>query len=311
MKIVSVMVPTYNEEGNVLPLYNAIINEFKNQLPEYDYEILFIDNCSKDSTRDKLMSICNNDKKVKAIFNARNFGQNNSPFYGLLNTSGDCAICICADFQEPVEMIHRFVQEWEKGYKIVCGIKTSSKENHFMYSIRSLYYKLIKKFSDIDQIEHFTGFGLYDRCFINVLKSLDEPMPFLRGLVAELGFKRTEITFEQQLRKYGRSHNNFYTLYDNAMISITSYTKFGLRLAVFVGTITGLLSLCIGIIYLILKLMYWNRFQAGLAPILIGMLFLGAMQLFFIGFIGEYILSINQRSMKRPLVIEEKRVNFN
>lgn len=201
MIIISILVPTYNEEENIIPLYNAICKEFSKELPDYDYEILFIDNCSLDSTREKLLSLCANDKKIKAIFNARNFGQNNSPFYGLLQTSGDCTICMSADFQDPVEMIHQFVREWENGYKIVCGIKTSSKENKLMYLMRSIYYKLIKKFSDVDQIEHFTGFGLYDKEFVNVLRKLDEPSPLMRGLVAELGYKRKNIEYAQALRQ--------------------------------------------------------------------------------------------------------------
>ena len=310
MKTVSILIPTYNEEDNVLPLYDAIRSEFSSFLSDYDYEIVFIDNCSQDTTRDKLEQICSQDKKVKAIFNARNFGQLNSPFYGLQQTNGDCTILICADFQDPIEMIHKFVEEWEDGYKIVIGIKTTSNESSFMYWLRSIYYKLVKKFSDIDQIEHFTGFGLYDKSFIDILRSLDDPTPFLRGIVAEFGYKRKDIPYEQKKRKAGKSHNNFYSLYDLAMLSITSYTKIGLRLAVFSGVLIGLISTLIGLIYLVLKLMYWERFPAGTAPMLIGMMFLGAVQLFFIGFIGEYILTINQRIMKRPLVIEEKRINF-
>jgi len=310
MKTISILIPTYNEEDNVLPLYEAICCEFSSFLPDYDYEIVFIDNCSQDTTRDKLELICSLDKKVKAIFNTRNFGQMNSPFYGLQQTTGDCTILMCADFQDPVEMIHKFVEAWEIGHKIVIGVKTTSKENSFMYWLRSIYYKLVKKFSDIDQIEHFTGFGLYDKSFIDILRNLDDPTPFLRGIVAEFGYKRKDIPYEQKKRKAGKSHNNFYSLYDLAMLSITSYTKIGLRLAVFSGVFVGLISTLIGLIYLVLKLMYWERFPAGTAPMLIGMMFLGAVQLFFIGFIGEYILTINQRIMKRPLVIEEKRINF-
>ena len=310
MKTISVLIPTYNEEDNVVPMCDAVREEFAKNLPHYDYEIIFIDNCSKDKTRERLELLCAGDEKVKAIFNARNFGQSRSPYYGLMQTAGDCAVRLCADFQEPVEMIHRFVEEWEKGYKIVVGIKTSSKESKVMYALRSIYYKLVKKFSDVEQIEHFTGFGLYDRAFIEVLKKLDDPAPFLRGIVAELGWKRKDIEYVQQLRKSGKSKNNLYTLYDYAMLSVTSYTKIGIRLAVFLGAIAGFFSVVIGVLYLILKLLYWDKFPAGTAPMLIGMMFLGAVQLFFIGMIGEYILTINARLMKRPLVIEEKRINF-
>ena len=214
------------------------------------------------------------------------------------------------DFQDPIELIPRYLEEWEKGYKIVIGIKTSSKENKLVYGLRTLYYKIIKKFSDVEQIEHFTGSGLYDKEFVQVLRDLKDPTPFLRGIVAELGYKRKEIPYEQPKRRAGKTHNNFFTLYDAAMLSITSYTKVGLRACTFLGMICGIISALIGLIYLILKLLFWNRFAAGMAPILIGMFFLGSLQLFFIGFIGEYISSINRRVMNRPLVVEEERINF-
>ncbi len=309
MKKISVLVPTYNEEENVEPLSDAIISEFK-KLPQYDYEIVFIDNDSTDSTRERLRRLCAGNKKIKAIFNAKNFGQNNSPYYGLTQTTGDCTVVMCADFQDPVEMIPKFIEEWEKGYKIVSAIKTTSKENKIMRFLRTCYYKMIKRFSDVEQIEHFTGFGLYDRSFINILKGLNDPTPFLRGIVAELGYKRKDIPYEQQLRKAGKSKNNFFSLYDVAMLSFTSYTKIGLRLATFTGIFIAGASFIIALVYLILKLIHWDTFNAGMAPMLIGMFFLGAVQLIFLGLIGEYILSINKRVMNRPLVIEEERINF-
>ena len=274
------------------------------------YEILFIDNDSKDNTRNVIRQLCKEDKDIKAIFNAKNFGQFNSPYYAMLQTTGDATMLMAADFQDPVEMIPKYVKAWEDGYKIAIGIKKASKENSIMYGLRSMYYKLIKKLSDVEQIEHFTGFGLYDREFIEVLRKLDDPTPFLRGIVAELGFKRIEIPYEQPKRRAGITSNNFYKLYDAAMLSITSYTKFGLRLATFLGGISCIVSVILGTVYLVLKLMYWDRFPAGMAPILIGMLFLGSVQIFFIGMIGEYVLTINHRVMKRPLVIEEERINL-
>lgn len=310
MKRVSILIPCYNEEENVGPMSEAIVNLFENELTQYDYELVFIDNDSKDNTRQLLREICDKNKKIKAIFNAKNFGQFNSPYYGMLQTTGDCTIAMVCDFQDPIELIPQYLQEWENGYKIVIGIKNSSKENFIMYRLRSLYYRFVKKFSDVEQIEHFTGSGLYDKEFVKVLQKLKDPKPFMRGIVAELGFKRKEISYEQPKRRAGKSHNNFFTLYDAAMLSITSYTKVGLRLCTFLGILTGVMSFLIGIVYLILKLVYWDRFQAGMAPILIGMFMLGAAQLFFIGMIGEYILSINQRLMNRPLVIEEERLNF-
>lgn len=310
MKKISILVPTYNEEENVQPLSEAIIAEFEKSLPNYEYEIIFIDNDSKDATRDIIRGLCDANNRIKAIFNAKNFGQFNSPYYGLLQTTGDCTILLCADFQDPIEMIPQFVSEWEKGYKIVIGQKKTSRENVLMYFLRSCYYKLIKKFSDVEQIEHFTGFGLYDKSFIEVLRNLDDSTPFLRGIVAELGFKRKDIPYEQQKRRAGKTSNNFMRLYDAAMLSFTSYTKIGLRVATFIGFGVAVLSCMIAVGYLILKLIFWNTFIAGTAPILIGMFFLGAVQLIFMGLMGEYILSINQRIMKRPLVIEEERVNF-
>lgn len=309
MRRVSLLIPTYNEIENIEELSIAIINEME-RLPQYDYEIIFIDNHSKDGTRDKLREMCSQNKRIKAILNAKNFGQNNSPYYGLTQTTGDCAILMCADFQDPVEMIPKLIHEWEQGYKIVSAIKTTSKENKLMRFLRTCYYKMIKKFSDVEQIEHFTGFGLYDASFIQVLRDLKDPTPFLRGIVAELGYGRKEIPYEQQRRKAGKSKNNFFSLYDIAMLSFTSYTKIGLRLATFLGFIMAMISGIIAVVYLILKLLFWDTFSMGMAPVLIGMFLLGAIQLVFLGLIGEYILSMNARIMNRPLVIEEERLNF-
>lgn len=310
MKKISILIPCYNEEENVGPMSEAIVNLFTTQLSNYDYELLFIDNHSTDKTRELLRGICSKNEHIKAIFNAKNFGQFNSPYYGILQTTGDCTISMVCDFQDPIELIPQYIKEWENGYKIVIGIKKSSKENPIMYKLRSIYYKVIKKFSNVEQIEHFTGSGLYDRDFVEVLRNLKDPTPFLRGIVAELGYTRKEIPYEQPQRRAGKTHNNFYTLYDAAMLSFTSYTKIGLRLATFLGAGIGAGSLIVALVYLILKLVYWNRFDAGMAPIVIGMFFLGAVELFFLGFLGEYILSINQRVMNRPLVIEEERINF-
>lgn len=310
MKKVSILIPCYNEQENVRPMSEAIVDLFENQLAQYDYELLFIDNDSSDQTRPILREICKNNEHIKAIFNAKNFGQFNSPYYGMLQTTGDCTISMVCDFQDPVELIPQYLEAWEQGYKIVIGIKTSSKENPIMYHLRSLYYKMIKRFSDVEQIEHFTGSGLYDKDFIRVLRDLKDPTPFLRGIVAELGYKRKEIPYEQPERRAGKTHNNFIRLYDAAMLSFTSYTKIGLRMATFLGMGCGAISVVIGLIYLIMKLVLWDTFAAGMAPVLIGMFFLGSVQLFFLGFIGEYVLSINQRVMNRPLVIEEERINF-
>lgn len=310
MKKISIIIPCYNEEENIEAMYGALKNLFDTELTSYDYEFIFIDNDSRDKSREILRELCKKDNKLKAIFNAKNFGQFNSPYYAMLQSSGDATILMAADFQDPIEMIPKYVSAWEEGYKIAIGIKKASKENVLMYKLRTLYYKMIKKLSDVEQIEHFTGFGLYDKAFIEVMRKLDDPTPFLRGIVAELGFKRKEIAYEQPKRRAGITSNNLYRLYDAAMLSITSYTKLGLRLATLIGAMSGGFSFFVAIIYLILKLLYWDRFPAGMAPILIGMLFLGSIQIFFIGMIGEYILTINQRVMKRPLVVVEERINF-
>lgn len=304
------MIPCYNEEENVREICAAVIQEFEKELAEYDYEIVFIDNCSVDKTRVYLRQMCKKNPKVKAIFNAKNFGQFNSPYYGMCQTTGDCTISLCCDFQDPVELIPGFVKEWEKGYKIVCGIKSSSKENKIMRFLRTCYYKTIKKMSDVEQIEHFTGFGLYDKSFIQVLRDLKDPTPFIRGIVAELGYKRKDITYTQPKRKAGKTHNNWATLYDAAMLSFTSYTKVGLRIATVIGFFFSAVSILISLIYLILKLAFWDRFAAGMVPVLLVVCILGSAQLFFIGLMGEYILSMNKRIMNRPLVIEEERLNF-
>lgn len=310
MKKISVILPTYNEEDNVIPLSKEIVNIFNNELNNYDYEIIFTDNNSIDSTREKIISLCQENKNIKAIFNAKNFGQFRSPFNAMINANGDCVILMVSDFQDPPKIIVDFVREWESGYKIVIGIKNKSKENLIMRFIRSLYYKLMKYISDIEHIEHFTGTGLYDKSFIKTISVLDDPDPYIRGIVSELGYKIKKINYEKQNRKAGKSKNNFFTLYNIAMISITNYSKIVLRLATMIGFLFSFLSFIFGLIYFIYKIIYWHSFNVGIAPLISGVFFIGSIQLFFLGLIGEYIVNINDRLMKRPLVIEEKRINF-
>lgn len=309
-KVLSIMIPTYNEEENARAIYEAVRDEILTNLPEYDYEILFIDNKSQDGTRQIIEEICAEDKRVKAIFNTKNFGQFNSPYYGMIHTTGDCTIPICADFQDPVELITTFVHEWEKGYKLVIGRKTKSRENPIVYFLRGCYYKLIRKMSDVEMIEQFTGFGLYDKSFIQVLAELKDPTPFIRGIVAELGPERKEIEYTQLKRRAGKTHNNWYSLFDAAMLSFTSYTKVGMRVAEFFGFLVSALSFLFGMGYLVAKLIWWDRFTAGYAPTMIAVFFMGGVQLAFLGFLGEYIMAMNTRIMNRPLVVEEKRLNF-
>lgn len=310
MKKISVLIPTYNEEKNVVPLSEEIINIFNNELNNYKYEIIFIDNYSNDNTRLNIIKLCKENKNIKAIFNAKNFGWTKSPYYGLLQMTGDCVIVMCADFQDPPKMIVDFVRGWESGYKIVIGIKNKSKENPIMYFIRNIYYKLIRNISETEHIDQFTGFGLYDKEFINVLKNLDDCYPYFRGIVAELGYKIKKINYGQQKRKFGKSKSNLYMLYDYAMLGIVSYSKIVMRLATMIGFLFSFLSFLSGLIYFVYKIIYWELFYTGIAPLIIGVFFIGSVQLFFIGLLGEYILNINTRVMKRPLVIEEKRINF-
>jgi glycosyltransferase involved in cell wall biosynthesis len=309
---ISIVVGCYNEEDNVVPLSEEIVKILETGLASYDYEIIFIDNCSTDNTRFLLREICVKNNRIKAIFNVRNFGSASSGFHGICQASGDCVIAMASDFQDPPGLIPIFVREWENGYKIVSAIKTTSRENSLMRFLRTCYYKTIKKMSKVEQIEHFTGFGLYDKSFVDALRNLHDPTPFIRGIVAELGFNRKEISFEQPKRRAGKSKENWYALYDQAMLSFTSYTKTGLRLATILGFIMGGLTLIVSLAYFVYKLLYWDSFDAGIAPLVIGVFFLGSMQLFFIGFIGEYVMAINNRIRLKdyPLVIEEERINF-
>ena len=311
MKTVSIVVACYNEEGNVVALSEQIKEVFEEKLPDYHYQILFIDNDSTDNTRPLIESLCKKDPAhVCAIFNVHNFGSIRSSVYGMLSATGDCVIKMCADFQDPPELIVDFVQNWEQGNKIVLAIKKDSKENRIMFNIRKCYYKLIKHITDISHIDNFVGYGLYDRDFIEILRELNDPMPYLRGIVAELGYKYKPVYYIQPKRKSGNSKFNFYRLYDYAMLGITSYSKVPLRLATFSGGIVAILSFLIGVFFLIRKLIYWDKFSMGMAPVLIGMFFLGAVVLLFIGIIGEYILNINTRVLNRPLIVEEKRINL-
>ena len=310
MKRISIMIPCFNEEENIIPLSEAITNEMNTFLPQYDYEIIFIDNDSQDSTREKIISLCQSDKRIKSIFNARNFGYFNSQYYGILQTTGDCVIPFAADFQDPVDMIPKLVHEWESGFKIVCAVKNASRENPIMRFARTCYYKTIKKMSDVKQIEHFYGFGLYDKEFIDVLRSMNDSMPYFRGIVAELGYKIKVVNYEQQKRRFGKTHFSFYKLYDGAMLGFTSYTKVGMRICTMMGFVVAFINALIAMYFLIYKLIAWDNFNPGSASMLVGIFLMGGLQMFFTGFLGEYVLSINTRVMNRPLVIEEKRLNF-
>ena len=309
MKKISVVIPTYNEKENINDGYERVKDILKS-IKNYDYEILYIDNCSDDGTRDLLKILASKDKKVKVILNAVNVGWSRSSFYGLINSTGDAAVLLAADMQEPPELIPRFLEEYEKGNKIIIGIKTKSKENYFKYFIRQIYYKLLKKIAVIDHIEQFMGFGLYDRSFLDLLKDIDDPLPYLRGMVPELGGKRIEIEYTQETRKKGKTHFNFWGMYDLAMLGITSYSKRLLQLCTVSGAVICSISLVIALVTFILKVFNVVNYPIGIAAISIGIFFFGSLNLFFVGLIGEYIVNINTRIMHRPLVIEEERINF-
>ena len=308
MKTISIITPCFNEEENVQELYERIQKAMENL--DYEYEHIYIDNASTDRTVELLRGIAAQDKRVKVIINTRNFGHIRSPYYGLLQGSGDAIISMVSDLQDPPEMISEFIKKWEEGYKIVIGVKTHSEESGLFYFLRSLYYRTLRKLSDIQLIDNFTGFGLYDKQVIEILRNIEDPYPYFRGLIADIGFEYAQIEFTQPRRKRGISKNNFYTLYDMAMLGVTSYTKVPLRLATMLGFLSALLSFIIGFIYLVFKLINWQDFSLGIAPVIIGIFFMGSVQMFFLGIVGEYIGSIYTLAVRRPLVIEKERINF-
>ena len=308
MKLISIVTPCYNEEENIDELYKRIKIVMENL--DYDYEHIFIDNASSDGTVDLIRTLAKNDRRVKAILNTRNFGHIRSPYYGLLQGKGDAVMVLASDMQDPPERIPDFICKWEEGYKVVIGVKTKSQESGLFYLLRTVYYRALRRLSDVDLIEHFTGFGLYDCQVIQILRELNDPYPYFRGLIADIGFPIARVEFAQPRRKRGISKNNFYTLYDMAMLGMTGYTKIPLRLATFFGFITAALSFLVGMVYLLYKLLFWFQFSVGSAPIVIGLFFLGSVQLFFLGIVGEYLGAIYTQVMNRPHVIEKERINF-
>ena len=310
MKTISVVTPCFNEEGNVREVYERV-RSLMLSLGKYRYEHIFIDNASRDTTFSVLSKIAASDSNVKVIRNARNFGHVRSPMHAILQSRGDAVIVLMSDLQDPPEVLAQLLEEWEKGVPIVIAVKHQSRESAPMFLVRKMFYRLVNHLSDdIETYENFTGFGLYDRQVIDLVRQFGDPYPYFRGMIAEIGLPHTEIQYEQQRRKSGKSKNNFYTLYDLAMLGITKLSKVPLRLVTFAGFAGSLLSMLGGTGYFAYKLMFWHEFTLGIAPIAIGMFFLGSLQLLFMGIIGEYIGNIHTQVHNRPLVVERERLNF-
>ncbi len=309
MKHITIVTPCFNELENVEPLHDQIAAVMAS-LPNYTYDHLYIDNASTDGTDAILRRLAAQDPRVRVIFNTRNFGHIRSPYHGLLQGEGDAVICMASDLQDPPALIPQFIARWEEGYKVVMGVKSSSQETPLFYFLRTAYYRILHSLSDVDLIEHFTGFGLYDRTVIQTLRQIRDPYPYFRGLIAELGYKKAIIPFEQPRRVRGLTKNNFYTLYDMAMLGLTNYSKVPLRMATMLGFGSALVSFLVGLAYLIYKLIAWQNFSLGLAPVIVGLFFFGSVQLIFLGILGEYIGAIYTQVLNRPLVIEQERINF-
>ena len=310
MKTISIVTPCFNEEGNIREVYERV-RTLMLGLGKYRYEHIFIDNASRDTTFTVLSEIASADSNVKVIRNARNFGHVRSPMHALLQTRGDAVIVLMSDLQDPPEVLAQLLEQWEKGVPIVIAVKHQSHESAPMFLVRKLFYRLVHHISDdIETYENFTGFGLYDRQVIDLVRQFGDPYPYFRGMIAEIGLPHTEVQYEQQRRKSGKSKNNFYTLYDLAMLGITKLSKVPLRLVTFSGFAGSLLSMLGGIAYFAYKLLFWHQFTLGIAPIAIGMFFLGSLQLLFMGIIGEYIGNIHTQVHNRPLVVERERLNF-
>ncbi len=310
MPFVSVVAGCYNEEGNVAELHERIVQVFEKELPAYTFEIILIDNASEDRTVEILREIAQRDKRLKVIVNNRNFGHIRSPYYAVFQATGAAVIGMASDLEDPPELIPEFVRKWEEGHKIVLAQKIGSDESGLFSLIRKMYYKLITRLSEAPLVKDVTGFGIYDREVIENLRAINDPYPYFRGLICDLGYKAYLVPFHKPARKRGITKNNFYTLYDNAMLGITNHSKVPLRLAIFMGFAISALSFLVALGYLIYKLLFWRSFQVGTAPVVIGIFFFGAIQLLFIGILGEYIGSIHTQVMNRPLVIEKERINF-
>ena len=309
-RLISVVTPCYNEEGNVRELYERIRAVFDKLKDKYRYEQIFIDNASKDGTVAELRKLAAGDPNVKVIVNVRNFGQVRSPAHALMQAQGDAVIGLASDLQDPPELIPQFLQKWEEGYKVALGVRASTEEAWPMATVRGIYYRLLAKVSDVETVQFATGFGLYDREVMDLFRAMNDPYPYFRGILSELGFPIAKIPYDQPLRKRGVTSNNFYTLFDMAMLGLTTHSKVPLRLATIAGFLLSFFSMFVALGYLIAKLMFWNQFQMGVAPLLIGIFATFSVQLFFLGLLGEYIGAVHTQLARRPLVVEKERINF-
>jgi glycosyltransferase involved in cell wall biosynthesis len=306
----SIVTGCFNEEENVRDLYKQITQIFIELGGSYSYEIICIDNASTDRTAEILREIASKDKNFKVIINERNFGHIRSPYHAIFQASGEAVLYLASDLQDPPSLIPDFIHKWEEGYKVVVGIKEKSEESLIFYLLRTFYYRLLARLSNVDLIEHFTGFGLYDRKVIEMLRSIGDPYPYFRGLIADLGYERAVIRYIQPRRKRGITKNNFYTLYDMAMLGMTNYSKVPLRLAAMLGFFSSMVSLLVALFYLVYKILFWSSFSLGLAPLVVGLFFFSSVQLFFLGIVGEYVGAIYTQVVKKPLVVEKERINF-
>jgi polyisoprenyl-phosphate glycosyltransferase len=309
-KRITIVTPCYNEELNVRELHRRT-RAVMDALPQYEYRHIFIDNASHDGTVAVLRAMAAEFPEVQVIVNARNFGHLRSPMHAFLEADGDAMGFICADLQEPPELFTTLLARWEEGFPVVAAIKTGSEESGLMYAIRTAYYNLVGRLTDVKVMSHFTGFGIYDRRVVEILKKrFRDPYPYFRGMIAEIGFPQAQVTYNQAARQHGLTKNNFYTLYDLAMLGITNLSKVPLRLVTAAGFISAAVSLVLGFFYLLYKIVFWNSFSLGVAPLVLGLFFLGSVQLLCLGIIGEYVGSIHTFVQNRPLVIEKERINF-
>jgi polyisoprenyl-phosphate glycosyltransferase len=307
-KLISIVTPTFNEESNIEKLCNDISFEMRNL--NYDYEHIIIDNNSTDSTIDILRKIAMKDKKIKVILNTRNFGHLKSPVHGLLQSSGDAVILMSSDFQDPIEMIHKYVSEWEKGFEVVLGQKDTSEENFIKHFIKKIFYKFIQLISEVPLMVNTTGAGIFDKKIIHQIKKINDPYPYFRGLLSEITSNIKLIKFHQPKRAGGKTKNNFYSLYDVGILGIIKHSKIPLRIMTFIGFCTSLMSIFVALFYFVKKLLYWQSFDLGTAPLIIGLFLIASVQIFLLGFIGEYVMNILLQTRKLPLVIEKERINF-